>query len=330
MKGYKIVYSIYNIKGDNMVIRLGYVSVSKTLSDITPSHTITYTNFSKSHDYHKIDEVIKLNLASLREILEYNVKNGIEFYRLTSKLIPLATHQEVLFDYIKPYQKQYELLGSIINKHNMRVDVHPDQFTILNSTKKEVLENTYRILDYHYHILKALHIKNPIIILHVGSSVFGKEKAIKRFINNFNKLPKYLQQSIALENDDKVYNVKDVLRICQELDIPFVLDYHHHICNHEELDIKPYLKNIFATWKDRKPKVHYSSPKKMTKKDFKSHHEYINALEFIAFIDILKSVNQDIDIMLEAKGKDEALFRLVRELKYRTNYEFISETKFIV
>ena len=34
--------------------------------------------------------------------------------------------------------------------------------------------------------------------------------------------------------------------------------------------------------------------------------------------------------MLEAKGKDEALFRLVRQLKYKTNYHFIDETSFEV
>ena len=34
--------------------------------------------------------------------------------------------------------------------------------------------------------------------------------------------------------------------------------------------------------------------------------------------------------MLEAKGKDEALFRLVRLLKYKTDYEFIDDTTFKV
>ena len=34
--------------------------------------------------------------------------------------------------------------------------------------------------------------------------------------------------------------------------------------------------------------------------------------------------------MLECKAKDDALFRLVRELKYKTNYKFIDETTFIV
>ena len=74
--------------------------------------------------------------------------------------------------------------------------------------------------------------------------------------------------------------------------------------------------------------MHFSSPK--TKKEYRSHNDYINVDDFIEFINILKKYNKDIDIMLEAKAKDEALFRLVRELKYKTNYKFIDETTFII
>ena len=46
--------------------------------------------------------------------------------------------------------------------------------------------------------------------------------------------------------------------------------------------------------------------------------------------ELIKKYNTDVDIMLEAKMKDEALSRLVRELKYKTNYNFIDDTSFIV
>ena len=52
--------------------------------------------------------------------------------------------------------------------------------------------------------------------------------------------------------------------------------------------------------------------------------------DFISFTRSIKHLNTDIDIMIEAKGKDEALFRLVRGLKYKTNYKFIDDTTFIV
>lgn len=308
-----------------MKIRLGYVALSKTL-DITSSKTITYTNYIKENNINKIDELIIENLKNLKEILIYNIKNNIHFFRITSKLIPLATKDDVCFDYIKKYQKYYDEIKELIIKYNLRIDAHPDQFAVLNSTNKDVLKKTTTILEYHYNILDALGIKNKVIILHVGSSVFGKENSIKRFINNFNKLPLYLKESIALENDDKIYNIEDVLKICEVLNIPCVLDYHHHVCNHNNINLD--FKKIFSSWKKMTPKIHFSSPKSMAKKDFRSHNDYINSLDFINFIEKIKDLNFDLDIMLEAKAKDEALFRLVRELKYKTNYKFLDDTIF--
>ena len=307
-----------------MHIRLGYVSISKTL-DITASKTITYTEFKKNNDYNKLHNIIIENLTNLEKIIDYNIKNNIHFYRLTSKLIPLASLNEIEFDYIEKYKNYYQNIANKIKKHNIRIDTHPDQFCVLNSTNKDIVNNSINILKYHYNILDALGIDNKIIILHIGSSVLGKDNSIKRFINNFNKLPNYLKESIAIENDDKIYNIKDCLNLCEKLNIPMILDYHHHICNNDNLSINNYLERIFNTWKNNIPKIHFSSPKNKTKKEFRSHHDYINILDFIEFLNKIKHLNTNLDIMLECKCKDEALFKLVRQLKYY-NYKFIDET----
>lgn len=313
-----------------MKIRLGYACISKTLSNVTTSSTITYTTFQKDKDYKKIDTAIKSNLNALKEILTYNIKNNIHFFRLSSKLIPLATKSDVIFDYIDPYKDYYNSIAKIIKDNKLRIDFHPDEFCVLNSTKSEVVKNSIAILEYHYNLLKALEIKNKILVLHIGGNTFGKKNSISRFINNFNTLSKEIQESIAIENDDKIFNISDCVYISKKLNVPVILDYHHHICNHDELDINDYLKDILSSWHNTTPKMHFSSPKNKTKKDFRSHNDYINVDDFINFIDLLKPFNHDVDIMIEAKAKDEALFRLVRELKYKTNYTFIDDTSFEV
>lgn len=313
-----------------MKIRLGYACISKTLSNVTTSSTITYTTFQKDKDYKKIDTVIKSNLNALKEILTYNIKNNIHFFRLSSKLIPLATKSDVIFDYIDPYKDYYNSIAKIIKDNKLRIDFHPDEFCVLNSTKSEVVKNSIAILEYHYNLLKALEIKNKILVLHIGGNTFGKKNSISRFINNFNTLSKDIQESIAIENDDKIFNIRDCVYISKNINVPVILDYHHHICNHDELDINDYLKDILSSWHNTTPKMHFSSPKNKTKKDFRSHNDYINVDAFINFIDILKPFNHDVDIMIEAKAKDEALFRLVRELKYKTDYKFIDDTSFEV
>lgn len=313
-----------------MKVRLGYVALSKALDDITTSSTITYTNYiNKNYNTSKLLEITKNNLDSLYEIIKYNVKNNFHFYRLTSKLVPLATHDKVNFDYITPFLDKYKKIGKLINDNNIRVDTHPDQYAVLNSMDSKIVKNTVEILEYHYKIMEALGIKDKIIILHVGSSACGKKASITRFINNFNKLPDHIKKCIAVENDDKVYNIKDVLELCHKINVPMVLDYHHFICNNEKEDINDYLKEIINTWCEKLPKMHFSSPKSKLKKEFRSHSDYINKECFIEFINILKKQDKDIDIMLEAKAKDDAISRLVRCLKYETNYKFVNETTFI-
>lgn len=273
-----------------MKVRLGYVALSKALDDVTTSSTITYTNYiNKNYNTSKLLEITKNNLDSLYEIIKYNVKNNFHFYRLTSKLVPLATHDKVDFDYITPLLDEYKKIGKLINDNNIRVDTHPDQYAVLNSMDSKIVKNTVEILEYHYKIMDAIGIKDKIIILHVGSSACGKKASITRFINNFNKLPDHIKKCIAVENDDKVYNIKDVLELCHKINVPMVLDYHHFICNNEKEDINDYLKEIIDTWDGKLPKMHFSSSKSKLKKEFRSHSDYINKECFIKFINILKN-----------------------------------------
>ena len=275
-------------------------------------HTITYTNYLKDNTL--LEGIIKKNFEVLKEILIYNNKNNIHFYRLSSNFIPCATIIE--YDYPNIFKNEFKETSKLIKG---RFDMHLSEYCILNSTNKEVVKRSIDEIKYHYKLLKAFKVK-PNLVIHIGSKSFGKGNSIKRFINNFSKLPKYLKESLIIENDDKVFNVEDTLNLCKQINRPMVLDVHHHNCNKTKNDLSFYLEDIFNTWNET-PKIHFSSPK--NKKDFRAHNDYINSDDFISFI---KSINRDINIMLEAKAKDDALFRLIRELKYKTNYTFIDET----
>lgn len=292
------------------MIRLGYACICNSINDHL--HTITYTNYLK--DKTKIYDIIKQNFNVLKKIITYNNKNNIHFYRLSSNFIPCASI--INYDYQTIFKKEFKEISKLING---RFDMHLSEYCILNSTNKEVVKRSIDEIKYHYKLLKNFKIE-PTLVIHIGSKSFGKENSITRFINNFNKLPDYLKKSLIIENDDKVFNVEDTLKLCQKINRPMVLDVHHHYCNKSSKELSYYLNDIFKTW-NTTPKIHFSSPK--NKKDFRAHNDYINSDDFIDFI---KLINQDIDIMLETKAKDDALFRLVRELKYKTNYIFIDET----
>lgn len=311
-----------------MKIRLGYACITNAL-DLTSSSTMTYSYYTKLNKKDrniKLDKVIKSNFEALKEILKYNIKNEIYFFRMTSNLIPLGTHKDVDYEIFNRYKSYFKEIGDIIKKNNLRVDMHPSEFCVLNSINKETVLSTINILQFNNNMFKSMEI-NSKLVLHVGGKTNGKKEGIKRFIDNFNLLDNDLKKMIILENDDKIYNIKNTLKICNELKIPMVLDYHHYKCNKGNEKIEDYIEKIFNTWNSI-PKIHFSSPK--SKNEKRSHHEYIDVEEFIKFIEKIKFVDRDFDIMIEAKGKDDALFRLIRQLKYKTNYKFINETTFLV
>lgn len=314
-----------------MQVRFGYVALPVTLP-ITSSSLMTYSHYHKLGEKRgndKLHKIILSNFEALLEILKYNVSNQVTFFRMTCNLIPLGTHPDVHYEVFDRYQKQFLEIGDYVKQHHIRLDMHPDQFCVLNSVNEKVVDATINILKFYQNMFAKMQI-DGILVLHVGSGVGGKKAAMKRFIENFNRLDPSLQQMIALENDDKVFNIRNTLLLCERLKIPMILDYHHYKCNHNREKIEDYIERIFATWSYKKlvPKIHFSSPK--NKKEKRSHHDYINSDDFIDFIHKIQFTNQDFDVMIEAKMKDEALFRLVRELKYKTNYTFMNETTFLI
>ena len=144
-----------------MNIRLGYACISKTL-DITTSHTITYTNYeklNKTEQEQKLKEIIEKNLENLEEILKYNIKNNIHFYRMSSKIFPLATHPKIETNFLKKYKNKLEHIGKIINDNKLRVDIHLDEFCVLNSTNPDIVNSTINIIKFYKNMLKTMNLK---------------------------------------------------------------------------------------------------------------------------------------------------------------------------
>lgn len=316
-----------------MRVRLGYVAIALGLPNVTSSSSVTYTYYKKlTNEEERINRLKKVsysNIMDLKKILEYNIENNIHFYRITSALIPLATHPEVNWDYRAMFKVDFKIIGDIVKDNNMRVDTHPDQFNVINSLNEEVVESTKRNLWFHANLFEDMEYPLGKMVLHIGSAAGGKSAALKRFEKNFIDYPKEITSKIILENDDKTFTSKETLLLCQNLGVPMVLDVHHHICNNEGYSVKEILTDIFDTWNNEilPPKIHFSSPKNGIHD--RKHADFINGQDFVEFIELCKPIGRDIDIMLEAKMKDLALFDLVKSIKsLRKQWKWIDFSTF--
>ena len=126
-----------------MEVRLGYVAMSMDLKDASPSKTVSVTAFNniKTTDAkkHKLKKIALENLNNTLRILRYNLERNIMVYRFSSKLIPLATYDLGEWNYKEELKDEFEKIGNLIKKFDMRVSFHPDHFVILNSISDKVL-----------------------------------------------------------------------------------------------------------------------------------------------------------------------------------------------
>ena len=308
-----------------MRVRLGYVAIALNLKNVTSSSTVTFANYNKlkseEEKLKKLKTVTFSNIDDLETILKYNIKNNIHFYRLTSRLIPLSTHPEVNWNYERYFSKELRRIGKIIKESNMRVDFHPDQFNVINSVKENVVQDTTRNLNHAVDLFNFMDYDDGKLVIHIGSSTGGKEDSVLRFISNYKNFSSRIKERLILENDDKVFTANDVLKICQEIEVPMVLDIHHHKCKNDKENIGDLLPKIFDTWNNENlpPKIHFSSPKEGELD--RKHADYIDVNDFSSFLDLAKEgVNRDFDVMIEAKKKDQALFKLMKDLS-KINYK---------
>ena len=318
-----------------MTFRLGYVAMTLNLEDCSPSGTVTLLNLNKLPDnnakFYKLRQVTKKNLNNTLRILKYNKAMDIKVYRLTSKLVPLATHPFTQdWDYIAEFKNEFEEIGKFIRENHFRISAHPDHFTLINSSNLKVNEDAIRDLEYHVKVFEAMGLDEYQykLVMHIGGLYNNKQASTDRFIENFLKLPKRIRFRLMLENDDKSYSAKDVLSICNNLNVPMVLDIHHHKCINDGEALESILPLAFNTWNSQSlpPKLHFSSPKNL--KDFRSHADDIDVTDFREFLKVAEKINRNFDVMLEAKNKDSALIKLSDALSTYEDIERIDCGKF--
>ncbi|MEA3321571.1 MAG: UV DNA damage repair endonuclease UvsE [Bacillota bacterium] len=318
------------------IVKLGYVAMSVQLTNASPSKTMTYAQFSKIKDreaaIEKLERISVENLENCLRLLKHNVANDIRFFRFSSKLIPLANHEEVKdWKFMRPLKDILSEIGDYIEANPMRVDFHPDHFVLLNSKNKDIINQTIKTLSMHRSLLKGMRVPTQHrCVLHIGGGYDDRELALEQFIHNFALVPQPIQEMLILENDDTTFHLRDALYICEKLNVPLVFDYHHHLAHFEE-EAEGWEKDwgrVIQTWEHSSlpVKMHISSPR--DEKNFRAHADYVDPKMFMDFLHPIKGSVAEIHCMIEAKKKDEALFKLMEEMENYAEIEIIDGASF--
>jgi UV DNA damage endonuclease len=303
---------------ENKPIQLGLCCLNTVLRAQNPTVFSSRKMVVKSVKEKGIDalkEKIIQNLKDTLVLIDYNEANGIKVFRLSSELFPHKSNPKVEdydFDFAKDLLRQ---IGEKARKYNQRITFHPGQYNVLGSPNKSAIEHSICDLDYHATVLDLMGMgDDSVMVIHGGGTYGNKKEAMERWCETYLSLPNHIKKRLVLENCEKCFSIKDCLKISKKVKVPVVFDTHHFECykilHPNEFFYKPeaYIPLILHTWKRRniKPKFHVSE---QGTGRCGHHSDYIEVMpEYL--LEIPAKFNTHIDIMIEAKMKEQAIFKL--------------------
>jgi UV DNA damage endonuclease len=265
---------------------------------------------------------LRTSLEYLRAILGYLDRHDIRMYRMATALAPYASHPELPQFHRQVDECAAELaeVGALARELDVRLSTHPGQYTVLNSETPSVRRAAVADLEVQAALLDAMELgPEAVVVLHVGGGAGGVAAAADRFLAGFGELGERARARLVVENDDRVFGLRDTLGVAERAGVPVVFDVHHHHCHDPDfIDDREALELALATWpEDVTPKVHFSSPRPDVGEARKRlHGDFIDPIAFDRFLR-QTAAGLDFDVMLEAKAKDLALLRLREQLAAR-------------
>jgi len=302
-------------------IQLGLCCLNVTLRDSKPSVYPSRKIIQRIIREKGIEELkrrIILNCQDLIKMIEWNEQNGIRVFRITSDLFPHKANPDIedyTFDFAKELLKE---AGDLAKKYNQRITMHPGQYNVVGTPDKNAFKKTIMDLSYQATVLDLMGMGDDSVMVVHGGGIYGdKEATKKRWCEQYRDLPDNVRRRLVLENCEKCFSIQDCLDVSEVISIPVVFDSHHYTCYNilhpeEKLENEEfYIPKILETWKKRniKPKFHVSE---QGSGKCGHHSDYIEILPQY-MLEIPKKFGVNIDIMIEAKKKELAIFKLYKK-----------------
>jgi UV DNA damage endonuclease len=251
--------------------------------------------------------------------------SGIRVFRLSSSTVPYGTHPDLPeLDYRRQLDACAEdlaVLGAKARGYGLRLSTHPGQYSVLNSAGDEIAAKARLDVEQDAALLDALGCgPEAVVVIHVGALGGDREAALDRFARSYELLSDRARARLAVEHDERLFDVADVLGLHDRLGCTVIYDHHHHRCNvapgYE--DPAAAIEAVCATWPDgTRPKLHLSSPRTELRPGGRpplldQHADFVTPWDLRELLD---AAARPVDVMIEAKAKDLAVLWLRRQLE---------------
>ncbi len=285
------------------MVYLGYPTQNLTI----PAGTNRSLRLANLRDKDKVRRLVRENIAGLTTILPWNAARGIWLFRMGQAMIPFASHPDFPYDWEEEHGAELRQAGKLAREVGIRLSMHPGQYIQPGSLKPEVVERSLAELRYVARLFDLIGSTDSVLVLHMGGAYEDRAATARRFASVMRPETDVLRY-LALENDERVWAVPEIVETAGSLGIPTITDAFHHGLNPGGLTLEEALDLSLPTWEARgdRPKLHLSSQD--PEKQPGAHAYSVDLVDWRALVDALR--DREADIMVEAKGKEHALVPL--------------------
>lgn len=291
------------------VPNLGYACLNTILRALKPPvfssrDLIKRTLETKGLEY--LGQLCLANSQDLARLIQWNAEHGIRFFRMSSVVWPwMGTFNAADLPQFEEIKSALAFAGELARAHDQRVTFHPSHFVKLAAPDEALVQKSISELEGHSQILDLMGYEpspwNKINI-HIGGVYGDKDSAIQRWATNFKRLSLNAQKRMTVENDDvpTSFRLQDLLKLHELIGIPLVFDFHHHKFCPGDLTEEEAFKAALKTWPAGvRPVVHWSESQLGRKPH--AHSDFVKGPIY------LHGLEKDVDVMIEAKMKEQAL-----------------------
>ena len=306
----------------------------------TGSTTVAWLNRqSKEIAEQRLWDLMVGNIEATRKLVEKvgALDENLRMVRLSSDILPVYTQQDWSWFWRLPATREYcerefRVVGDLARKNNVRLSMHPGQFTVLASCNPGIVERSIEEFEYHVDMVRWMGYGKTFQDFKINVHISGKQGPAG-IISALTRLSPEARNCITIENDENCWGVDSSLEL--EKHCALVLDIHHHWIRTGDY-IQPSddrVKRVIDSWRGVRPTMHYS----VSREDYLIHHNTSTAPDHAGLLSegykkqklrahsdfywntatnewALGFLNTH-DIMAESKGKNLASFALAKQAK---------------
>jgi UV DNA damage endonuclease len=287
----------------------------------------------------KLWDLMVQNIESTHKLVKRvgELDASLRMVRLSSDILPVYTQPDFSYfwrrtDVVRYLESNFRKVGDLARDRNVRLSMHPGQFTVLASINEGIVGRSIEEFEYHADMVRYMGYGKSFQDFKINVHISGKQGP-EGIRSAYKRLTPEARNCITIENEENAWGINDCLSISDI--VPIVLDVHHHWIREGEY-INPTddrVSRVVDSWRGLRPTCHYS----VSREDYLVDHNALTAPDHAQLLlngykkqklrahsdfywnqktnEWVLGFWDQFDIMCESKGKNLASFSLFDQAK---------------